>query len=271
MKKIFALLLTIVTLCLYSCGGNGTSVENMTFDNIELNTIFENIKENSARGKEMYEGKCFEFGGLISIYSDSSFSIKSLQGETAECSLGNNKIKQQLLSLNNDDYVKVSGKIITTRYSSIVVEVYNIEKPQTFSYDGISFGMDIDEVRNIEKRKSITNGSLTNGEIPYIIEDSFVDEFGYHPDFIRYGFHSWKLSKITLSYSDVDGSFFNSVVTKLSTRYGAPANTKETTKYTKRFITDSVLITVYYYEDSNSAGIIYMYPAYYSLSNYLIK
>ena len=268
MKKILLIVLVISTLVLSSCG---TNVDNIDFESIELNSVFEELKNNSARGEELYKNKYFEFCGLVSSISSDLFVVKSLQGETANCNIKDKAVKEAILELNNDDYIKVSGKITATHYSSIDVDVLKIEKPEVFSYDGFSFGMDINDLREKETKKSLTNGSMSGSEIPYIVDDSYIDEFGCNPDFIRYGFHSWKLSKISLTYSDVDLSFFNTVVSKLTTKYGSPANTKEDSNYTKRFFTDSVLITVYYYEDSNSAGIIFMNPAYYSLSNYLIK
>lgn len=272
MKKTLLVLLAIVSIVLSSCGTNtNTNVDDIEFETIELNSIFEELEKNSARGKELYENKYFEFCGLVSSISTDSFVVKSLMGETANCSVKDESIKGTLLELNKDDYIKVSGKITTTYYSSISVDIYKIQKVENFSYDGFSFGMDINDVREKETKKSLTNGSMSGNEIPYIVDDYYTDEFGFNPDFIRYGFHSWKLSKITLTYSDVDMSFFNTVINKLTTKYGTPANTNEDRDYTKRFFTDSVLITVYYYADSNSAGIIFMHPAYYSLSDYLFK
>lgn len=256
------------TFVLSSCR---TNIDNIEFEAVELNSVFDELKNNSARGEELYKNKYFEFSGLVSSISTDSFVVKSLHGETANCNIENEAVKKTILELNNNDYIKVFGKITATYYSSIDVDTFKIEKPEIFSYDEFKFGMDIDDLREKETKKSLTNGSLNGSEITYIVDESYTDEFGYNPDFIRYGFHSWKLSKISLSYNDVDLSFFNTVVNKLTTRYGKPANTRENSNYTKRFFTDSVLITVYYYEDSNSAGIVFMSPAYYSLSDYLIK
>lgn len=268
MKKLLLVLFVIFSIVLCSCSKN---IDNMDFESVELNSIFEEIKNNSARAEELYVGKTFEFGGVITSISTDSFILKSLQDEVANCTIKSKNVEQDILKFNDNDYIKIFGEITSTYYNSINVDVYKVEKPEVFSYDGFYFGMDINDVRNKETRDSLTNGSVSGNEIPYIIDDFYIDEFGYNPDFIRYGFHSWKLSKISLSYSDVDLSFFNTVVNKLTTQYGDAANTKEDTNYIKRFITDSVLITVYYYEDSNSAGIVFMYPAYYSLSNYLTK
>lgn len=268
MKKVLLSLLLTVVFMLSACG---TNVDNIEFESIELISVFEELKNNSARGEELYKNKYFEFCGLVSSIASDSFVVKSLHGETANCNIKDKALKEVILGLNTDDYIKVSGKITATLYSSIDVDVFKIEKPDVFSYDGFEFGMDINDLREKETKKSLTNGSMSGSEIPYIVDDSYIDEFGYNPDFVRYGFHSWKLSKISLTYSEVDLSFFNNVVSKLTTKYGNPENTNEDSKYTKRFFTDSVLITVYYYEDSNSAGVIFMNPAYYSLSNYLVK
>ena len=254
------------TLC--SCSKD---VNNINFETVELNEVFQEIKNNSARAEELYVGKNVKCAGLISSISNDSFSLKSLQGETVNCTIKNGTVKDDILKFNENDYIKIFGEITATLYSSINMDIYKVEMIDNFSYDGFTFGMDINDVRNKESRESLTNGSLSGNEISYVVDDYYTDDFGFNPDFIRYGFHSWKLSKISLSYNNVDISFFNTVVNKLTTQYGDAANTKEDNNYTKRFITDSVLITVYYYEDSNSAGIIFMSPAYYSLSNYILK
>lgn len=268
--SVLVLLATItVSFILCSCG---TKSANIQYEPIELHSIFEEIHINSARGEEKYEGGYYQFSGIVSyISNDSSFSVVSIKEDRVNCKVKNKNVKNAIIELDKNDYIKVYGKIVSVSYDSIGVEVDKIEKIEPFSYDGIEFGLDIDEVRKKETKKSVANGAMVGDNIPYTFDDSYIDEFGYNPDFIRYGFHGWTLSKISLSYTEVDLAFFNTVVNRFTEKYGEPANTKEDSKYIKRFLTDSVLATIYYYEDSSSAGIIYMYPAYYSLSNYLTE
>lgn len=275
MKRITNIFLIVILLCacIVSCskssidtGNNDSSTNeaNITYLPIYLDEYYNEYMSNAVRAKNTYLEKYVELCGNVTYISEEYINIKSYFNGTAKCLLSDKISKDLILSLNEDDYIRVYGKFLNTSGLELQIDTTKIESPEQFLYkDSISFSMDIDDVRNIETNQVLAFDN-TNGTLSYMVDNYYTDEFDNHPDSLRYTFRINRLSRISLSYSNKSHEFYSTLLDKISKKYGHLTNQDDYENLTLKsyFKSDSVLIIVYYDKNSNYAGITYMNPAY---------
>ncbi len=98
--------------------GTNVSQQDITYTNVELQTMFDELESNAMKAENNYQGKYVEFRCKISNFdSDGSYiSVEPINASewnltTAMCYIKNNTQKDFLLNKNVDDEITIKGKI----------------------------------------------------------------------------------------------------------------------------------------------------------------
>ena len=114
---------------------SSSSQQDITYETVELQTMFDELKTNAMKAENKYQGKHVEFKCKIrSFDSDGSYiSVEPINASewnltSAMCYIKNDTQKEFLLEKNVDDEITVKGKIKSIGevlgYSIDIKEVY---------------------------------------------------------------------------------------------------------------------------------------------------
>ena len=98
--------------------GSNVSQQDITYANVELQAMFDELESNAMKAENNYQGKYVEFRCKISNFdSDGSYiSVEPINASewnlaTAMCYIKNDTQKDFLLNKNVDDEITIKGKI----------------------------------------------------------------------------------------------------------------------------------------------------------------
>ena len=123
MKKVLALVMALMlVLSLVACGGGGKTKEEMLSEAKKLciNTLFDEIDNNTERAKSDYENGTYLIWGQVYDIKGDHCVISTSYCSTI-CSLNVFLPKDELLKLNKDEAIQIVGKI--TKISNALFKV----------------------------------------------------------------------------------------------------------------------------------------------------
>ena len=98
--------------------GSNVSQQDITYQNVELQAMFDELESNAMKAENNYQGKYVEFRCKIRNFdSDGSYiSVEPINASewnltTAMCYIKNDTQKDFLLNKNVDDEITIKGKI----------------------------------------------------------------------------------------------------------------------------------------------------------------